>query len=97
MHPKFSSVVWFVVFALVALGGSPGAGAQTASPGYADLVALFDEFREARTPEPWSAAFDDPDAPWGVSDHGAAAIAERRARVEAIEATLKSICAFTAR
>ena len=51
MHPKFSSVVWFVAFVLATLGGSPGVEAQTSSPGYAGLVALFDEFREARTPD----------------------------------------------
>ena len=61
------------------------------SPGYDDLVALFDEFRETRTPRAWSAAFDDPDAPYGVADFGAEAIARRVARIDALESSLAAI------
>jgi hypothetical protein len=70
--------------------GFSGASAQT-SPSYGDLVSLFDEFRDARTPEPWSAAFDDPDAPWGVSDYSPSTIAGRQAQLQALQARLQAI------
>lgn len=62
-----------------------------ATPAYSDLVAIFDELRAVRAPEPWSAAFDDPDAPWGVSDFSAPVIAERTAAVRALGARLQAI------
>ena len=46
----------------LALAVAPSALMAQASPGYDDLVTLFDDLRDARTPAAWSAAFDDPEA-----------------------------------
>ena len=64
MHPRLLQTLLSVLLAATAIGE---ASAQT-SAGYADLVRVFEEFREARTPAPWSAAFDDPAAP-GRKNH----------------------------
>ncbi len=85
--------VWLVQGLLfVSMAGAAVAdGSAQSSPGYTDLIALFEEFREARTAAPWSAAFDDPNAPWGVSDYGAATIAERTKRARELEGALQAI------
>ena len=79
-----------IVVALILAVAAGSASAQP-SPGYDDLVDLFERFRDARTPEAWSAAFDDPDAPYGVSDYGAEAIAGRTAAIGALEDELRAL------
>jgi hypothetical protein len=78
------------VFLVLAASGITGASAQP-SAGHADLIALFDAFREVRTPAAWSAAFDDPEAPYGVADYSAAAISTRIDEIRALEAALRGI------
>ncbi len=81
-----SSLVLFLTLSL-----TPERASGQSSPGYAELVTLFDDFREARTPEVWSAAFDDPEAPYGVVDYRASAVATRVAAVNRLEEALKAI------
>jgi uncharacterized protein (DUF885 family) len=76
---------------LAALGGSASPLLAQASPEYDELVALFGDFRSARAPAVWSAAFDDPDAPYGVVDYSEPAVAQRIARIDALERRLRSI------
>ena len=63
----------------------------SAEQGYNKLVTLFDEFREAKTTKLWSAAFDDPDAPYGVADYRPAVMQARLDSVTRLEAELKTI------
>lgn len=58
---------------------------------YNKLITLFDEFREAKTTKLWSAAFDDPDAPYGVADYRPAVMQARLASVSKLETELKAI------
>ncbi|MEJ2541055.1 MAG: DUF885 family protein [Gemmatimonadota bacterium] len=62
-----------------------------ASSGYTELVGIFEDFRAARAPAAWSAAFDDPDAPYGVSDFSPGAVRARIEAVDALEDRLKAI------
>jgi hypothetical protein len=81
-----------ILVALIAIAGAaPTPVRAQKSPGYDDLVALFDDFRDARSPAVWSAAFDDPDAPYGVADYSPDAVARRIARIDEIEARLRTI------
>lgn len=66
-------------------------GKSFATEGYDKLVTLFDEFSAAKTPKLWSAAFDDPDAPYGVADYRPEVMQARLASVTKLEAKLKSI------
>ena len=76
---------------LLTLALAPSGISGQSSPGYGDLVDLFDELRDARTPAAWSAAFDDPEAPYGVVDYSAAAVAERLAAIDSLEEALEAI------
>jgi uncharacterized protein (DUF885 family) len=80
------------VLLLVAIfGGDAGPALAQASPGYDELVALFGDFREARSPEAWSAAFNDTELPYGISAYGATVVAARVDAVDAVEERLKAI------
>lgn len=65
--------------------------APSRSAAYEELIQLFDDFREVRAPAMWSAAFDDPNAPYGVTDYSPTAVARRVADVDAIEQRLQAI------
>jgi len=76
---------------IAAIGGSVAPASAQTSAGYDELVALFEEFRSARAPAVWSAAFDDPEAPYGVVDYSDEAVATRITRIDALERRLRSI------
>ena len=76
---------------VLALGGTPSPVLAQSSPGYAELVTLFRDFRETRSLEAWSAAFDDPAAPYGVAAYGAEVVAARIEAVDVVEQRLKAI------
>lgn len=62
-----------------------------ASPGYAQLIQVFSDFLNARSPAAWSAAFDDPAAPHGISDFSPSAVRGRVRGIQAIEGRLRAI------
>lgn len=64
---------------------------------YSQLIALFDEFRDAKTPKLWSAAFDDPEAPYGVADYRPQVMQARLSSVTKLESELRNLdtSAFT--
>ncbi len=81
-----------LALAFAQLAVAPLAASAQSSPGYGDLVRLFDDVREAaRALDAWSAAFDDPEAPHGVEHYGAEAVAERVAAIDALEDRLKAV------
>ena len=78
-----------LVFALALV---PAVASAQSSAGYGDLVALFDDVRDAaRALEAWSAAFDDPEAPYGVAHYGAESVAARVSAIDALEDRLKAL------
>jgi uncharacterized protein (DUF885 family) len=84
--------LYSVTLVLIAALGTPASPASAqAAPDYDELVALFGDFRSARAPAVWSAAFDDPEAPYGVADYGEAAVAARIAAIDGLEDRLRSI------
>lgn len=88
--------LWLLlVAATLSMHITAGAATDDQTPGqtdgYNELVALFNAFLESKTPKLWSAAFDDPDAPYGIADYSAEVIAARRARLEGYETRLKAL------
>ncbi|NNF37459.1 MAG: DUF885 family protein [Gemmatimonadetes bacterium] len=75
----------------VAIAGTASPAFAQASRQYDELVALFGDFRSARAPAVWSAAFDDPQAPYGVADYSSAAVAARITEIDAFEQRLRSV------
>lgn len=82
-----------IAFILFVLYLSPGTWAADDGEDieYQSLVSIFDGFRQAKTPKLWSAAFDDPDAPYGVADYSAEVMEARLARVMELESRLKAL------
>ncbi|HSM04253.1 MAG TPA: DUF885 family protein [Longimicrobiales bacterium] len=80
-----------IPLALAALVAAPSPTLAQASPGYSELVRVFEEFRAERSPAAWSAAFDDPDAPYGISDFSPEAVRARVAAIDTIEGRLRAI------
>ncbi len=74
------------VFATAAIGQTP-----QATSGYADLIEIFDDFRTVRASKAWSAAFDDPEAPYGVVNYGADEVQARSAALDALETRLRAL------
>ncbi len=62
-----------------------------APDGYTELVRIFDEFRVVRAAKAWSAAFDDPEAPYGIVDYGAEQMKSRAQGLQSLENRLKAI------
>lgn len=80
-----------VLLSIAAVGAAPRPALAQSSPGYGELVTLFRDFRETRSPEAWSAAFDDLVAPYEVAAYGAAVVAARIDAVDAVEHRLQAI------
>lgn len=85
------AVLRTIPLALAALVAAPSPTLAQASPGYSELVRVFEEFRAERSPAAWSAAFDDPDAPYGISDFSPEAVRARVAAIDTIEGRLRAI------
>lgn len=59
---------------------------------YEDFVALFEEFREYRSPAAWNANFNNPDAPnHGLVDYGKPAINARLKKLNALRERLEDM------
>lgn len=58
---------------------------------YNELVTLFDEFREVKSNKVWSAAFDDPNARYGIADYNRSVMQKRLKHVEKFQSKLKTI------
>ena len=82
------------VLTCLALLAVRGAFATPAGPPqgqgtYDEFVALFEQFGAARLPSAWNANFNDPASPnHGLMDYGAAAMADRRARLDGLRCRL---------
>jgi len=80
-----------VLLLIATFGGDAGPVLAQASPGYDELVVLFRDFREVRSPEAWSAAFNGPELPYGISAYGATVVAARVDAVDGVEERLRAI------
>jgi hypothetical protein len=88
------SLVLMLGMALAGLSGptlsAPGMNADEAD-GYQELVDIYTAFRAGKTPKLWSAAFDDPDAPYGFADYSAEVMQARLNAVNRSDARLKAL------
>jgi len=75
----------------VLIASSASSMAAQTSDGYDGLVTVFRDLSEARSPAVWSAAFDDPEAPYGVVDYGRDAVASRISTIDTLERRLRGI------